>query len=308
MKAIRIHEFGEAGVLKYEDLPKPEPGPNEIRIQVIAAGVNPVDWKIRKGYIKLPLPLTIGVDVSGVVDSMGAGIVDFNLGDRVFAKVSPGQGGYAEYTIAHASHAALMPRTIGFIEAAAVPTAGLTAWQALFDIARLDRGQSVLIHGAAGGVGSFATQFAKWRGAHVIGTASSHNLQFLKSLGADEVIDYKTQRFENMVPDLDVVLDTVGEDTFDRSWGILKPGGFLVTTVANIPEKTAEAHNVHAKLIVSQASGSQLAQIATIIDDGHVRPIVTEVLPLAEARKAHEMSESRHMRGKIILRVAEDSR
>lgn len=308
MKAIRIHEFGGPDVLKYEDVPEPQPGPGEIRIRVIAAGVNPVDWKARQGGMKLPLPMIMGLDVAGVVDTVGSGVDAFRPGDRVFAKVSLGQGGYAEYTVTNASQAALMPRSIGFVESAAIPTAGLTAWQSLFDIAGLDNGQSVLIHGAAGGVGSFAVQFAKWKGAHVIGTASAGNAQFLKSIGADEVIDYKTQRFEDVVHNVDVVLDTIGGDTFERSWGVLKPGGFLVTTVANVPEGAAEAHGVRAERIASQADGHELAEIAAIIDERSIKPVVTTVLPLAGARRAQEMSESRHTRGKIVLRVAEDPR
>lgn len=308
MKAIRIHEFGGPEVLKYEDVPKPQPGPGEIRIRVIAAGVNPMDWKARQGGMKLPLPMILGLDVAGVVDAAGPGVGAFRSGDRVFAKVSLGQGGYAEYTVTNVSQAALMPKGIGFVEAAAIPTAGLTAWQSLFDIAGLDNGQSVLIHGAAGGVGSFAVQFAKWKGAHVIGTASAGNAQFLKSIGADEVIDYKTQRLEDVVHNVDVVLDTIGGDTFERSWGVLKPGGFLVTTVANVPEGAAEAHGVRAKRIASQADGRELAEIAAIIDERSIKPVVTTVLPLAEAQKAQEMSESRHTRGKIVLRVAEDPR
>ncbi len=308
MKAIRIHEFDGPEVLKYEDVPKPQPGPGEIRIRVIAAGVNPMDWKVRRGAIKLPLPIVMGMDVAGVVDALGPEVDAFHTGDWVFAKVSLGPGGYAEYTVTNASQAALKPRSIGFVEAAAVPTAGLAAWQSLFDIAGLQKGQSVLIHGAAGGVGSFAVQFAKWKGARVIGTASSANAEFLKSIGADVVIDYKAQRFEDVVNGVDVVMDTIGGDTFERSWGVLKPGGFLVTTVANVPEGATEAHGVRAKGLLTRADGSELAQIAAIIDEKHVRPVVTTVLPLSEARKAQEMSESRHTRGKIVLRVAEDPR
>jgi NADPH:quinone reductase-like Zn-dependent oxidoreductase len=307
MKAIRIHEFGGPEVLRYEDVPEPMPGPDEIRIRVMAAGVNPVDWKIRKGLIRLPLPITMGFDVAGLVDAMGPDVGKFQLGDSVFAKASPVHGSYADYTIVKASQSALKPRSIGFIDAAAIPTAGLTAWQMLFDVAGLKGGQKVLIHGAAGGVGSFAVQFAKWKGAHVIGTASIGNTEFLKSLGADEVIDYKAQRFEDEVHNVDVVLDTIGGDTFDRSWGVLKPGGFLVTTVADVQEKVAKAHDVHAVHIISQADGNELAQIARIIDGQRIKPIVTTILPLNEARKAQEMSESGHTRGKIVLRVAEDS-
>jgi NADPH:quinone reductase-like Zn-dependent oxidoreductase len=306
MKAIRIHEFGGPEVLKYEDIPEPKPGPGEIRIRVIAAGVNPMDWKVRRGGMNLPLPMIMGIDVSGVIDSLGPEVNAFHRRDQVFAKVSLGQGGYAEYTVTNASQAALKPRSIGFVEAAAIPTAGLAAWQSLFDIAGLEKGQSVLIQGAAGGVGSFAVQFAKWKGAHVIGTASSRNAEFLKSIGADAVVDYRAQRFEEVVHDVDVVLDTVGGDTFDRSWNVLKPGGFLVTTVANVPERAAEAHGVRAKGLMTKPDGSELAQIASIIDEKHIKPVVTTVLPLADARKAQEMSESRHTRGKIVLRVAED--
>ncbi len=307
MKAIRIHEFGGPEVLRYEDVPVPQPGPGEIRIKVMAAGVNPVDWKIRRGSMKIPLPMIMGFDVSGIVDAVGPKENRFSPGDQIFAKASPAHGGYAEYTLVTDSQAALKPKSIGFIEAAAIPTAGLTAWQMLFDIAGLQSGQTVLIHGAAGGVGSFALQFAKWKGAHAIGTASRGNGQFLKSLGADEVIDYRAQKFEDQVHDADVVVDTIGKDTFDRSWGVLKPGGFLVTTVADVPAGAAEAHGVRARRVVSKANGDELAQIAKIIDEKFIKPVVTAILPLSEARKAQEMSESQHTRGKIVLRVAEET-
>jgi len=306
MKVVRAHEFGGPEVLKYEDISMPEPSQGEIRIRVIAAGVNPMDWKARQGALKLPLPLVMGIDVAGTVDVLGPEVKAFKAGDHVFAKVSLGQGGYAEYTVTNPSQAALMPKSIGFIEAAAVPTAGLAAWQSLFDIAGLEKGQSVLIHGAAGGVGSFAVQFAKWKGARVIGTASRGNAEFLKSIGADVVIDYKAQQFEKVVHDLDVVLDTIGGDTFERSWGVLRPGGFLVTTVASVSKGAAEAHGVRAKGMLTRADGSELAQIAAVIDERHIKPIVTTVLPLSLARNAQEMSESGHTRGKIVLRVAED--
>ncbi|MHC1755521.1 MAG: NADP-dependent oxidoreductase [Methanosarcina sp.] len=306
MKAVRIHEFGGPEVLKYEDVPEPQPGTGEIRIRIIAAGVNPMDWKIRKGLVgEMPLPMTMGLDVAGVVD-VGQGGAIFQPGEEVFAKVSMGQGGYAEYTVVNSMQVAKKPRSIGFIESAAIPTAGLAAWQSLFDIAGLKKGQSVLIHGAAGGVGSFAVQFAKWKGAYVIGTASGKNEQFLKSIGADEFIDYKNQRFEDVAGNLDVVLDTIGGDTFERSWRVLKPGGFLVSTVASIPEGGPEKYGVRAKTLMTRSDGEELAQIANVIDEQQVKPVVTTVLPLSEAQKAHEMSESRHTRGKIVLRVAED--
>jgi NADPH:quinone reductase-like Zn-dependent oxidoreductase len=308
MKAIRIHEFGGPEVMKYEDVPMPQPGPGEIRIKIIAAGVNPMDWKVRRGLVgSLPLPMIMGLDVAGTVDMLGQGEVTFQPGDEVFAKVPIGKGGYAEYTVARSTETARKPKSVGFIESAAIPTAGLAAWQSIFDLAGLEKGQSVLIHGAAGGVGTFAVQFAKWKDAYVIGTASEKNAEFLKNIGADEVIDYKNQRFEDLVSNMDVVLDTVGGDTFERSWGVLKPGGFLVTTVASIPEGEPEKRGVRAKRVMTQSDGKELAQIAEIIDEQKIKPIVTTVLPLTDARKAHEVSESRHARGKIVLRVREDS-
>lgn len=250
--------------------------------------------------------MTVGSDVAGIVDVVGQGVDSFRPEDEVFGKASAGQGGYAEYTVVSSTQIALKPSSIGFIESAAIPTAGLAAWQSLFDIAGLERGQTVLIHGAAGGVGTFAVQFAKWKGAYVIGTASSKNAEFLKSIGCDEVIDYRSQRFEEIVSSLDVVLDTIGGDTLERSWGVLKPGGFLVTTVASIPEGVPEKYGVRADRLMAQADGRELAQIAAIIDEQKIKPIVTTVLPLTDARKAHEMSETGHARGKIVLRVAED--
>jgi NADPH:quinone reductase-like Zn-dependent oxidoreductase len=265
-----------------------------------------MDWIIRRGLAgSVPLPMIPGLDVAGTVDSVGQGEVTFQPGDEVFAKVSIGKGGYAEYTVARSTEMARKPKSIGFIESAAIPTAGLAAWQSLFDIAGLEKGQSVLIHGASGGVGTFAVQLAKWKGAHVIGTASSKNAEFLRSIGADEVIDYKNQQFEDLVSNMDVVLDTIGGDTFERSWGVLKPGGFLVTTVARIPEGEPEKHGVRAKGLVTQSDGKELAQIANIVDERKIKPIVTTILPLTDARKAHEMSESLHTRGKIVLRVRE---
>lgn len=292
--------------MKYEDVPEPQPGSGEIRIRVIAAGVNPMDWKIRKGMVgEMPLPMIMGLDVSGIVDSGQRGAL-FQPGQEVYAKASIGQGGYAEYTVVNTEQVAKKPESIGFIESAAIPTAGLAAWQSLFDIAGLKRGQSVLIHGAAGGVGTFAVQFAKWKGAYVFGTASEKNEQFLKSIGVDEFIDYKKQKFEDVVGKVDVVLDTVGGDTFERSWGVLQPNGFLVSTVASIPEGMPEKYGVFAKTLMTRSDGEELAKIADIIDEQQIKPIVTTILPLSEARKAHEMSESRHIRGKIVLRVAED--
>jgi len=306
MKAVRIHQFGGPDVLQVEDMPMPEPGPEEVRIQVMAAGVNPVDWKIREGMRGMQLPLTMGADVAGVVDMVGPGVDMFHLGDRVFGRAMPEYGGYTEYTIAKANQVAFMPKSLDFVHAAAIPVAGITAWQALFDQAGLQAGQKVLIHGAAGGVGSFAVQFAKWKGATVYGTATGKHVDYVKSLGADVVIDYKTQRFEDVAHDMDMVLDTIGGDTFERSWGVLKPGGILVSLVHPIPEGEAEAHGVRAKIFRADVNSRELAEIARLIDEGRVKVEVTTVLPLTDARKAQEMSESGHAHGKIVLSVGEE--
>jgi NADPH:quinone reductase-like Zn-dependent oxidoreductase len=250
--------------------------------------------------------MILGLDVAGMVDKVGAGVEQFQVGDAVFAKTVAGQGGYAEYTVVNAAQAAMKPASLSFVESAAVPTAALTAWQALFDTAGLAQGQSLLIHGAAGGVGNFAVQLAKWKGAHVIGTASGDHLALIKRLGADEVIDYTKQRFDEVAHNMDVVFDTIGGDTLERSWQVLRPGGCLVTIVAAIPEGVAEQHGVRAAGIVSRADGKQLAQIAALIDAQRLQPIVSTVLPLSAARKAHELSETHHTQGKIVLRVADE--
>jgi NADPH:quinone reductase-like Zn-dependent oxidoreductase len=308
MKAVRMHQFGGPDVLQFEDAPEPQAGPGEIRIRVIAAGVNPADWKMRENARSgLSLPSIPGLDVAGVVDQAGADVQSFKPGDHVFAKTTAGQGGYAEYTVVNASQAAHKPESINFVDAAAVPTAGLTAWQALFDTANLQSGQTVLIHGAAGGVGSFAVQLARWKDAFVIGTASGDHIAFVKDLGAQEVIDYTQLEFDEVACSVDVVLDTIGGETFERSWKVLKPGGMIVTLIyGTISEGKEEREGKHAALIVSRADGSELAQIARLIDEGKVKPVVTTVLPLSDARKAQEMSESHHISGKIVLQVAEE--
>ena len=307
MKAIRIHQFGGPEVLQFEEIAEPQPGQGEIRIRVIAAGVNPADWKmIENPRPGATLPTPVGLDVAGVVDMVGPGVQEFQQAQGVFAKTVMGQGGFAEYTVVNTSQAARKPNTLDFVSAAGVPTAALTAWQALFDIAGLQPGQTVLIHAAAGGVGNFAVQFAKWKGARVIGTASGSHVAFVQSLGADEVIDYTTQQFGDVLKNVDVVLDSMGGETLAQSWQVLKPGGFLVTLVAPIPEGVPQARGVNARQMMAKADGGELAQIAQLIDEGRVKTFVSTVLPLSEARQALEMSKTRHIQGKIVLRVAED--
>lgn len=312
MKAVRIHEYGGPEVLRLEDAPMPVPAAGEVLIRVHAAGINPVDWKIREGRLRWRvehrLPLILGWDVAGVIEVLGPGVTQFTIGDAVYARPDIGRdGGYAEYIAVRASEVALKPKSLDFIHAAAVPLAALTAWQALFDAAKLAAGQRILIHAGAGGVGSYAVQFAHWKGARVIATASARNADLVRSLGADQVIDYTQVRFEDEVRDLDAVFDTVGEEVQQRSWKVLKKGGILVSILALTVPDDAAARDLRSAYVFVQPNAAQLGQIAELIDGGHVKPVVETVLPLSEVRQAHILSQSRHARGKIVLRVADYS-
>ncbi len=292
MKAVRAHGYGDAGMLSFEDAPLPSPGEGEVLVRVHAASVNPADWKLRA--------IIPGRDVSGVVEAVGPGVTRFAQGDAVFGNAV---GAYAQYAVANEAELARKPLTVDHIHAAAIPLAALTAWQALFEIAGLKEGRRLLIHGAAGGVGSFAVQLAKWKGARVAGTASSRNQLFLMSLGVDQPIDHFGQRFEDLVGPIDVVLDTVGGDAQRRSWNVLRKGGMLVSTVALPSAEEARRHEATAAIFTSRPDGGQLAQIGELIDFGYVRPVVETVLPLRHAKRAHQISEAGHARGKIVLSV-----
>jgi len=306
MKAIRIHEYGGLEVLRYEEVPVTELGPGEVLVKVHAAAINPVDWKVRAGYVrdwlKHKLPLIPGWDFSGVIEE--AGTSPWKKGDAVYARPDISRdGAYAEYIAVRASEIAAKPKSIDDVEAAAIPLTALTAWQALFDAAGLTAGQKVLIHAAAGGVGHFGVQFAKCKGALVAGTASARNHEFLRSLGADQIIDYTSTRFEDVARDFDVVLDTMAGETRARSWAVLKKGGILVTILGQPSIEEAQAHGVRAAGVFVQPNAGQLAHIAALVDAGKVKPHVDAVLPLSEAAKAQELSQSNHVRGKIVLRV-----
>jgi len=304
MKAVCIHSFGGPDVLAYEDVPKPEPEANEVLVRVKAAGVNPVDWKIREGYMGSCLfPCLMGIDFSGVIEAVGQRVEDFNVGDEVFGRVANESGSFAEFAVAPADQVARKPASIDHVHAAAMPVAALTAWQALFDIGNLEPGQNVLIHAAAGGVGSFAVQFAKWKKAYVIGTASKQNADFVHTLGADEVIDYRSGKFEEMVSGVDLVFDTVGGDTQERSWKVLKRGGMLVSVVQPPSEEAAAARGVRGAFMISKARGDQLARIAELVADRSVKAFVEKTLPVTEVRQAQILSQSGHTRGKIVLLV-----
>jgi NADPH:quinone reductase-like Zn-dependent oxidoreductase len=306
MKVIRIHNYGGPEVLQYEDAPRPQPQAGELFIRVQAAGVNPIDWKVRAGYMKdhmpLSFPLILGSDVSGVVeDSNGAS--RFAKGDEVFAMAT---GAYAEYIAVHESLTAPKPKSLHHVHAAAVPLAALAAWHALIETAELEAGQRVLIHGGAGGVGHFAVQLAKWKGAHVIATASTKNHDLLRKLGADETIDYTVVKFETIARDLDVVLDTIGGETQERSWTVLKKSGILVSLVQPPSEEKAKAFGARGVMVMNHPDGNALAEIAKLIDAGKLTPVIDRILPLSEARRAHQLSESGHTHGKIVLRVRDE--
>ncbi len=311
MKAVVVHEYGGPEVLKFEDAPRPEPKEGEMLIRVIAAGVNPVDGEIRSGkyaqFFKSKLPLIPGYDIAGIVEEAGPGVSKFKQGGSVYAYIPiPAGGGYAEYVLATEKQAAAKPSTISLVEAAAVPVVALTAWQALVDTAKLSAGQTVLIHGGSGGVGTFAIPIAKSRGAKVIATASTANQEFLKELGADVTIDYRTQKFEDVAKDVDVVLDTVGQDTLARSYGVVKKGGIIVSLVERPDQAKLEQHGIRGVALGVEPNATELAEIGKLIDQRKIRVIVSQVLPLADAAKAQEQAATGHTRGKIVLRVADE--
>lgn len=311
MKAVRIHSYGGPEVLKYEHAPRPDPQVGEVLVRVHAAGVNPFDWKVRAGYMKdfvqHKLPLIPGWDVSGVVEEIGSGpaaALQFNKGDQIYGKLDPTRDGtYAEYVLARESEIALKPKSLYHVQAAAVPIVALTAWQSLFDAGQLQRGQRVLIHGGSGGVGHFAAQLAKWKGAHVLATASTKNQAMLRELGVDEPIDYMKQEFDDIARNVDLVLDTIGGETQERSLRVLKRGGLLVSVAQPPIADRAKALSVRATFVWSQSRSDQLAKIGKLIDSGKLKLTIDRILPLSEARRAHELSESGTVRGKIVLRV-----
>lgn len=311
MNAVRIHEFGGPEVLQYEQVPQPKPEGGEVLIRVQAAGINPVDWKSRERGAATrsdQLPLILGWDVSGIVHEVGSEVTDFSVGETVYGLVrfpAPGNA-YAEYLTAPIDHLAPQPDSLDHLQAAAMPLAALTAWQALFDAADLVSGQTVLVHAAAGGVGHIAVQLAKWKGARVIGTASARNEDFLREIGVDEFIDYSMTRFEEVVHDVDVVLDTMAEDTRERSWGVLKPGGILVSILGDPSPEIAAEHDVRAARTLVQPNAGQLRELTSLFDNGHVKPVIDSVFPLQEVGAAHDRSQSGHTRGKIVLRIADE--
>ena len=309
MKAVRIHRFGPPEVISLDELPKPEPGRGEVVVRVKAAGIGPWDGLIRNGKSVLPqpLPLILGSDLSGEIDSVGAGVNELQVGDEVFGVTNERfTGAYAEYAVAKAAMLAPKPKRLNHTHAASVPVVAVTAWQMVFDLGQLSSGNAVLVHGGAGNVGGYAVQLAKRAGAMVIATASVENDSYVRRLGADGVIDYRTRRFEERVKDLDAVLDTVGGETLDRSYGVLKRGGIIISSAAQPSMERAEQHGVRAIFFLVQVTTQRLKIIGEMIDAEMLQTEVGEVLWLDEARRGHEMLEGApHRRGKIVIKVAD---
>jgi len=311
MRAIVVHQYGGPEVLKLEGIPQPEPKEDEVLVRVIAAGVNPVDSAARSQkfgqFLHIKLPAIPGYDVAGIVEKAGAKITKFKPGDPIYAYIALDKGGgYAQYAVATEKEAAAKPQSLTYVEAAAVPLVAETAWQALIDAAKLNAGQTVLIHGGSGGVGSFAIQIAKARGAKVIATASTANQDLLKQLGADVAIDYTKQKFEDVAKDVDVVLDSVGKDTLARSYGVVKKGGFIVSIVGRPDPAELEKHGIRGASISVEPNSSELAEIGRLIDEKKIKVIVSQTFPLAESAKAQEQIATHHTRGKIVLKVADE--
>ncbi len=309
MKAVRVHNYGSSEVLSYEEIERPTPGEGEILVKNYATTVNPVDWALREGYLEgffsYTLPFTLGWDVAGTVEALGPGTSGFEQGQAVYGMVLIRGGTYAEYVLVRPEEIAPKPASLDWNAAAALPLVGLTAWQALFDAARLQKGQRILIHAAAGGVGSMAVQLAHNAGAYVIGTVSAAKHDFVRSQGADEVIDYRATPFEEAVKEVDVVFDTVGGETRERSWGVLKAGGVLVSVTAPGPSaETAAAHGVRTEWTRVQPNSAQLAQLTELVEAGKIKPVVDQVLTLAQAGEALDLNQGGQVQGKLVLKIA----
>lgn len=303
MQTVQAKDYGGPEVLTPVQVPVPEPNPDQVLIQLKAAGVNPADWKIRAGYFKqfmpLQLPWTPGMEGAGLVQAVGGNVTGFKKGQAVYGIVN---GGYAEYALAQAGDIQPKPERVTFEEAASIPVGALTAWAAVIDTANIQAGQRVLVHGGAGGVGVYAVQLARWKGAHVTATASAKNIELVRSLGAENVIDYNATRFEDVVHDVDVVIDTVGGDLPDRSFQVLRPGGIFVTVAGRLAEDAGKAQSIRA-VGAGRAPNENLKKITELVETGQLKPVVGKVFTLEQARQAQELSQTGHGRGRIILKI-----
>ncbi len=307
MRAVRFHDYGPPSVLVVDTVDRPAPKAGEVLIRIRFAGVNPIDWKLRAGlvqrYIPTTLPATPGLDVAGTVETIGDGVTGFSVGDKVFGR---GAATYAEFAVAPVATIAHIPDGVSFEQAATLHVGGVTAWLAVFDSAHLEAGQRLLVQGGAGGVGSIAVQLGRWKGAYVIATASTANVDFVRSIGADEVIDYTAVNVEDAVHDVDAVVDTVGGEVIAHSWSVLKPGGILVTVVGTADAETAAARGVRAEAVGHPVETRPiLEQLGTLVASGDLNPEIQQVFPLEEAAQAQAASETGHGRGRILLKVAD---
>jgi NADPH:quinone reductase-like Zn-dependent oxidoreductase len=310
MKAVRIHAYGDRSVLRYEDAPKPEIKSGEALVRIVAASINPVDWKVREGYLKAMVPhvfpLTLGWDFSGIIEAIGEDASGFQIGDAVFCRPAIARdGAYAEYIAVKTNELAAKPKTISHVEAAAIPLAGITAWESLVRVGELSAGQTALIHAGSGGVGSFAIQIAKSRGARVVATTSTANVALVRSLGADEVIDYRTQNFADAVKDVDVVFDTIGGEVQSASWSTLRPGGILVSIVGAPPQDRAQAAGARAAAVFIGANPLVLRSLAELVEAGKLRVLIGGEFALRDIAAAHALSESGRTVGKIAIYVGQ---
>ena len=303
MQAIRAHDYGGPDVLVLEDAPRPQPGTGQLLVKVRAAGVNPADWKYRSGSYKQFMPLTFpwipGLEGAGVVEALGPGVSAFKPGQSVFGLFN---AAYAEYALAAEGDLQPVPEYFSFEQAGSVPVGALTAWGAVIEAANVQKGQHILVHGAVGGVGLYVVQLARWKGAHVIGTASANNLDFVRALGAETAFDYRAAPFENLVRGLDAVIDTVGGDLAERSFKVLRPGGIYVTVAGRLAPDAGKAQGVRAQS-AGRAKPENLVKISELLQSNLVRPLAGTVFPLAQARQAHEKSQSGHGRGRIVLKI-----
>src|SRR3954447_4250595 len=309
MRALVAREYGAPDVLKLEQVQRPEPKDDEALVRVIASSVNPADPLTLSGkYAKefgTHLPLIAGYDIAGVVEKTGANVTKLKVGDAVYGYPTFG-GGWADYVAVKEREVAAKPKSLNFVETAAVPMGALTAWQALVDVAKLQPGQTILVHGGSGGVGSFAVQIAKVRGARVIATASTANQDLLKQLGADVAVDYTKTKFEDVAKDVDAVLDPVGRDTLARSYAVVRKGGIIMSLVARPDQEQLDKYGIRGSSIFGHPDGNELAEITKLIEAGKIKPIVTEVVPLAESVKALQQAATHHTRGKIVIKIAEE--
>ncbi len=307
MKAVVVRQWGGAEQAVIEESDVPQPGADEVLVRIRATSINPLDWKIREGYLQqyVSLPFSLGSDFAGDIEQLGDDVHDLQVGDAVYGMKGLAGGGFADYTLAKASMIARKPSTLSYTEAAAVPMGGLSAWQALFEHGHLKRGQRVLIHAAAGGVGHFAVQFAKDAGAYVIGTASANNADFVRGLGADEVIDYNTVAFEDAVSDIDLVLDTLGFEVSARSLMVLKPGGTIVGIVTPAPMDAAAERQVTVKYFGAESRRDDLEKLAQHIDGGHAKPHISHDLPFGQIHDGLHLSQQQHGRGKVVVHMGD---